>query len=117
MKIIGSFIYLVVNLFLLMFYSLEIRKYYASAYNYDGFRYFLPIAIADIFFVISLFFLFFSIGQKNNFYYLLTLFIMHNINMGLGVDNIPFLGFIIGITSIYFILKIHLTDHSDVPPK
>ncbi len=105
MKKIGLLVYLLTNLYLIILYISEIRRYYLNTYNYDGFRYFMPIVTSNIFFLLSLFFLYCSLKSKRSFYCFLVLSILHNITIGLGVDNIPFVGLLIGFISVYHVLK------------
>lgn len=105
MKKISLFAYLLSNTYLVVIYITEISAYFLNVYNYDGFRYLQPIFIADILFLISLLFLLISTGNRKLFFYLASLSILHNINMGLGVENIPFIGIAIGLISIFFVLK------------
>ena len=54
MKKIGLLIYLSANLYLGVIYTKDIIDFFLEKFNYDGMRYLIPIAIADIGFLIAL---------------------------------------------------------------
>lgn len=105
MKLVGTLIYLLGNVYLGILYVRDLVKYYDGDFNYDGIRYLIPISIADILFIVGLILIYISYRFSNYFKILLTLALLHNVNMGMGVDRIPFIGLLIVLTSIVIILR------------
>ena len=105
MKTLGRTIFLLTNLGLGILYGYEILKYFHGVYNYDGMRYLVPIAITDILLLISLVFLYFAYGFNKELLTLFCLATLHNVAHGCGVERIPFIGCIISIISILYLVK------------
>lgn len=108
MKILGILFYLLANIYLGIYYTIDIIKYYSSKFNYDGFRYIIPIAIADLILIVSLVILYFANGLNRQFYILGVLVLLHNVNMGIGVERIPFVGILLILVSIFYCAKYFL---------
>lgn len=114
MRTFGRTIYLLTNLGLCIFYGYEILKYFQGVYNYDGMRYFIPIAIADILLLISLVLLYFTDGFSKELVWLLGFGLLHNVAHGCGVERIPFIGFIIATISLFYLVKLFSKHSSQV---
>lgn len=110
LKKIGLIIYLITNVGLCLLYGYEILKYFQGIYNYDGMRYLIPIAVADLLFIISCVILFFYFRFSKVLGCLLGLGILHNIAHGCGVERIPFIGFILAVVSIFYLCKLMFTS-------
>lgn len=92
MKAVGVVLYLLTNIGLGFYYVLDLFDLFFLRFNYDGFRYFIPIVLADIGFILSLVILFITSGLTKKLLVLVFWVIIHNLTIGAGVDNIPIIG-------------------------
>ncbi|MDW8850111.1 hypothetical protein SD960_08420 [Flavobacterium sp. MMLR14_040] len=106
MKKIAVFIFCLTNFYLLYFYIIDIIKYFSNKYNYDGIRYLTPFAIADVLFLGSLIFMFFSSKINRYFWGYVLLAIAHNLTIGIGIQNTPFAGVLVVVITIIYVFKI-----------
>ena len=113
MKKTGVILYFLINFCLIIYYSNEVFDYFADKYNFDGFRFIIPVTVSDIFFLVSLLLYYFSAGFSNRFFILLGLVLAHNIAIGFGAKYFPFIALFIALTSIYLILFKPPTKHSN----
>jgi hypothetical protein len=105
MKNVGVFIFCMINLYLLYFYIFDIHDFLSGKYNYDGWKYLIPLAISDSLFFICLVCILISIGINKYFYIYVLLVIAHNLAVGTGIQNFPFVGFFIVILTFIYVFK------------
>ena len=106
MKKLGLLIYLLTNLYLGVVYIIDIREYFLDKFNFDGTRYLILIAIADIAILIVLILLYATSRFSKYLFILIGLALLHNVVMGMGVDKIPFIGLTTVIISSLYIYKL-----------
>ncbi|BAV06233.1 hypothetical protein SAMN05421788_106300 [Filimonas lacunae] len=99
-KKFGVFVYFLANIYLLIYYFLQLLKLYSDKYSYDSMIYVYPIATADGLFIISLMYLVFGKEFTKYIGLLLALAVAHNVAVAGSVKMIPVAGFAVAITSI-----------------
>lgn len=103
LRTIGLSVFCLANFYLAVYFGREVLMYLAGAFNYDGFRYILPLAIADLGFLPAIALIVASRTKASLIWMLISAASLQNLAIGGSVELIPFLELGIGIASILLI--------------
>lgn len=104
MKNTSVLVFMVTNLVLLIYYIDNIVDYYGGHYNYDGWRYLIPISIADLLMGMSLVFIFVKLKFNKYSIVLFSIAVAHNLAIGTGTLNFPFVGSLIAMFGVIYVI-------------
>ena len=105
MKNVIVLTYLIPNLILSYIYINDIYLFFQNEFYNDGWRYFLPIMISDVFFFVALLLIFLK-GKPNGFFlFFMGCILAHNFIVITGEYFVPFIGVVLVFISFIAIFK------------